>query len=182
MAFACRITNQHGMYFVAFTIEQWVNVFTKVDYVDIIIESIKFCQSEKGLLGFAWVIMTNHLHLIISCKDENKLSDIIRDFKKFTSRKIVAAIDKNSIESRKRWLQLLLKRKRPDGKEEIAFWQDNSYPEEIYSDKFFFQKRDYIHFNPVKAGYVSMPDHWRWSSAGDFYGRKGMIELSYWKD
>ena len=182
MPYAWHITDQQGVYFVTFTIEQWVDVFTRKDYVEIIIASIKFCQIEKGLLVYAWVIMSNHLHMIISCNGENKLSNIIRDFKKFTSRKIVLAIEKNQVESRKRWLVHLLRRGAAGVKSEIAFWRDDNHPEEIYSSEFFFIKMEYIHDNPVKAGYVSIPEHWVWSSAGDFYGKKGLIELSYWND
>ncbi len=182
MAFGYRIKEQQGTYFVTFTVEQWVDVFTRKEYVEIVINSLIFCQAEKGLLVYAWVIMTNHLHMIISCKEGNKLSDIIRDFKKFTSRKIISAIESFSKESRRCWLRFLLIQKTTEGKTEICFWQDGNHAEEIYDLKFFCQKRDYIHFNPVKSGYVSIPEHWCWSSAVDLRGRKGAIELSSWND
>lgn len=182
MAFGYRIKDQQGTYFVTFTVEQWVDVFTRKEYVEIVINSLIFCQTEKGLLIYAWVIMTNHLHMIISCKEGSKLSDIIRDFKKFMSRKIVSAIGSFSKESRKCWLQFLLIQKTTAGTNEIAFWQDGNHAEEIYDLKFFCQKRDYIHFNPVKSGYVSNPEHWCWSSARNSHGGKGQIELSYWND
>ena len=89
--------------------------------MDIMIDSIKYCQREKGLLIYAWVVMSNHLHMIISCKENSRLRDIIRNFKKFTSRMIVLAIQNSPVESRKRWLLWLLKQKQTDGKEKIAF-------------------------------------------------------------
>lgn len=108
MAYTYRIYNQHGQYFITCTVHQWVDVFTRKEYVDIVLNSLRYCQQNKGLLIYAYVIMSNHLHLIIGSNKEN-LSDIIRDFKKFTASKIVQAIENNSRESRKRWLLGLLK-------------------------------------------------------------------------
>ncbi len=82
---------------------QWVDVFTRSDYVNIVVDSMAYCQKEKGLLVHAYCIMPNHLHLIISAVNNN-LSDIIRDFKKFTSAKILKAIEENSKESRRSWM------------------------------------------------------------------------------
>jgi REP element-mobilizing transposase RayT len=180
MGFAYRINYQQGLYFVTFTVQQWINIFSRKEYVEIIIESIKFCQVNKGLLVHGWVIMTNHMHAIISCRGENKLSDIIRDFKKYTSRQIIEKIEENPpAESRKNWLMWLFNSKDEEGNKSIKFWKEGSHPEEIHSEKFFFQKLNYIHNNPVKAGYVDLPAHWCWSSAAHFNGKKGLIDLSY---
>jgi putative transposase len=94
MAHSYRIYDQQGQYFVTCTVHQWVDVFTRTDYVNILLDSLRYCQQNKGLEIFGWVIMTNHIHLIISSKKE-KLSDIIRDFKKFTATKIVQEIEAN---------------------------------------------------------------------------------------
>ena len=92
MAFTYRIYDQKGVYFITCTVTQWVDVFTRREYADIIVDSLRHCQSGKGLEILAWVIMSNHIHLIVSCKEGNKLSDIIRDFKKCTASTIVNAI------------------------------------------------------------------------------------------
>ena len=84
MAFTYRIYNQQGVYFITCTINQRVDVFTRKEYVDILLNSLRYCQKQKGLEIFSWVAMTNHIHLIISTHKDN-LSDIIRDFKKFTA-------------------------------------------------------------------------------------------------
>jgi REP element-mobilizing transposase RayT len=98
-----KIRNQKEMHFVSFAVVGWVDVFTRKEYKDIVVENLKFCQKEKGLLLHGWCIMSNHVHLITSAKNEN-LSDILRDFKKFTSKQIFAAITKNETESRKECL------------------------------------------------------------------------------
>lgn len=85
MGYAYTISDQGAIHFVTFTVHQWVDVFSRQCYTDDILESLRYCQEEKGLEVFSWVIMSNHLHLIVRAKNEN-LSDIIRDFKKFTSK------------------------------------------------------------------------------------------------
>jgi len=98
-----KIRNKKEIHFVTFAVLEWVDVFTRKEYRDILIESLKFCQKEKGLLLHGWCIMSNHIHLIASAKNEN-LSDLRRDFKKFTSKQIIAAIEKNMSESRREWM------------------------------------------------------------------------------
>ena len=98
-----KIRNQKEMHFVSFAVVGWVDVVTRKEYKDRVVESLKFCQKEKGLLLYGWCIMSNHVHLIASAKNEN-LSDILRDFKEFTSKRIVASIMKNETESRRECL------------------------------------------------------------------------------
>lgn len=168
-----RIQDQFGQYFITCTVHQWVDVFTRKDYVEILIESIKFCQKQKGLKVYAWVVMSNHIHLIVSSNKE-PLSDIIRDFKKFTSSQIVKAIQNNPIESRKKWLLWLLKKN-----EQIIFWQDGYHAEEILTQDFFDTKVSYIHLNPVRAGLVIKEEEYAYSSCCDYYGTaKGLIRLA----
>ncbi|WP_044237145.1 REP-associated tyrosine transposase [Flexithrix dorotheae] len=167
------IRDQGAMHFVIFTVHQWVDVFTRSDYVALLLESLRFCQKDKGLEIYAWVIMSNHCHLIVRAKNKN-LSDIIRDFKKFTSKKIFKAIESNPQESRKKWLVRVLKYQ-----DRIWFWQEGYHGEEVVSKNFLLTKVEYIHMNPVRAGIVEKEEEYLLSSAGDFYGiRKGRLELS----
>ena len=87
--------NSGGLYFVSFAVVDWIDVFTRNEYKDIIVESLDFCQKNKGLELFAWCVMTNHVHLIIRAKEKYVLQDIMRDFKKFTSKEIINAIREN---------------------------------------------------------------------------------------
>ena len=125
MGYEYRIKDQHGLYFITCTVHQWVDVFTRRIYVDILLDSLRFCQKEKGLEIYAWVVMTNHLHLVVSSKGDG-LSNIIRDFKKFTSSRIFKEIEQNEKESRKRWLLWLLKKE-----ENVCFWEEGYHGEEI---------------------------------------------------
>jgi len=173
MPFEYRVKDQHGLYFITCTVHQWVDVFTRSEYVEILLESLRYCQREKGLKVYAWVVMSNHIHLIVS-SDGERLSDIIRDFKKFTSSKIYKAIEQNERESRRSWLTWLLNK---DGR--IWFWEAGYHGEEIFSEGFCNSKVDYIHMNPVRAGIVEKEEEYIYSSCSDFYGaRKGKLELA----
>lgn len=161
------------MYFITCTVSQWVDVFTRKAYVDIVLDSLRFCQKEKGLKIYAWVVMSNHIHLVIS-SDQGNLSDIIRDFKKFTASQTYKAIESNQRESRKSWLLWLLKK---EGR--IWFWKEGYHGEEITSPSFADSKVEYIHQNPVRADLVEKEEEYIFSSACDFHGnRKGLLELS----
>jgi putative transposase len=172
MGYAYRVDDQHGVYFVTFTVHQWVDVFTRRTYSDILLDNLRYCQQHKGLKIYAWVIMSNHCHLIISTEGF-KLSDVIRDFKKHTAKKIYEAIENNELESRRRWLLWLLRKD-----DHIWFWEEGYHGEEIRTKKFFDTKVDYIHQNPVRARVVEKEEEYLLSSCGDFYGtHKGLLEL-----
>jgi REP element-mobilizing transposase RayT len=132
-----KIRNKKEIHFVTFAVVVpiaigRVDVFTRKEYRDILIESLKFCQKEKGLLLHGWCIMSNHVHLIASARNEN-LSDILRDFKKFTSKRIISVIEKNEHESRKDWmLEIFLEQ----GSENVRnrtyqFWRQDNQPHEL---------------------------------------------------
>ena len=103
-----KIRNPAAIHFITFAVVEWIDVFTRKEYRDIVLDSIRYCQSEKGLALHSWCLMSNHLHLVVSAKNEN-LSDILRDFKKFTSKQIIEAIINNKQESRKDWMLQIFK-------------------------------------------------------------------------
>ena len=158
MPFSYQIHDQYAVHFVTFTVHQWVDVFTRNEYKDILLESLRFCQERKGLEIYVWVIMTNHIHLIISSREGN-LSDIIRDFKKYTSTQVIKAIEQNPRESRKKWLLWLLKKD-----EHNILWQEGYHEEEIRTKAFYDTKEHYIHLNPVRSGMVCHEDSYIYSS------------------
>jgi putative transposase len=98
-----KIRNQSLPHFITFAVSEWVDVFTRKLYRDILLDSIRYCQKEKGMRLHSWCIMSNHLHLIVASK-ENDLSGLLRDFKKFTSKEIIKAIKENKQESRREWM------------------------------------------------------------------------------
>ena len=168
------------LYFTTSTIVDWIDVFTRPQYKQIIIESLSYCQEEKGLDIYAWVLMTNHLHMVTGIRDdEQTISDILRDFKKYTSKKIIASIEENPEESRK---VLMLDRFWFVGNNDkkiknFKFWQDGNYIEQIYSYEFLKQKVNYIHMNPVRQEIVERPEDYLYSSARDYAGMNGLLKV-----
>jgi putative transposase len=164
--------NDHEVYFVTLTVVEWADVFTRPSHVNILLEAFRYCQSEKGLVIFGYVIMSNHLHAILMSRHAtNTLSDIIRDFKKFTSKRIIEQI-KIQPESRRDWLLYLFERagKYNPNNTQYQFWQQDNHPVVITSEKFARQKLDYIHLNPVRAGFVRNAADWQYSSAAAYIG------------
>ncbi len=161
---------------------EWVDVFSRKEYRDIVLDSIRFCQQEKGLLLHCWCIMSNHLHLVISTRNEN-LSDVLRDFKKYTSKQIIKAISENTQESRREWMLEIFRREgaKNSRNTRFQFWRQDNRPMELYSGKFIIQKMNYVHNNPVEAGIVVNPEYYLYSSAKDyFYSKKcGLLDLVF---
>ena len=152
--------------FVTLTVVDWIDVFTRRIYCDCIIRNLGYCKNFKGLQVFAYVIMTNHLHLIVGT-DDGSISNILRDFKTFTSKELVKLIRHNSLESRKQWLleRFYLHGNRNSANSKHQLWQNGSYPVALYSEKVIRQKVNYIHENPVRSGFVDRPENFYYSSA-----------------
>ena len=174
-----KFVDDHKLYFVTYTAVHWIDVFTRVAYKNIILDSLEYCIAKKGLKVYAWCIMTNHVHLIIGA-DAAKFEHILRDHKAFTSITITRAIRTNAKESRREWILQLLKNKGQNNSNNTSyqFWQQHNKPIELYSRGVISKYLDYIHYNPVRAGFVSMPEHWVYSSAGDYLGKPGLLPLS----
>jgi REP element-mobilizing transposase RayT len=129
--------------------------------------------------------MSNHLHLIISRSDDGEaLSGKVRDFKKYTSSKIISAIEENNQESRRNWMLWMLWIFKSAGMKNknnkyYQFWKQDSHAEQLLSNDFMTQKLDYIHNNPVEAGIVDEPVHYKYSSARDYAGINGLLSLQF---
>ncbi len=180
MGFAYTFANPDGIYFVTFTVVEWVDVFTRSRYADILIDSLKYCIDEKGLQLHAYVIMSNHVHLIISRNGKPTLSEIVRDFKKYTSMQIKNSIEKEP-ESRRNWMLWIFGqagRNNPNNKN-FQLWQQESHPEELITNEFMMQKLDYIHENPVRAGIVYRAQDYKYSSAGAYCGELSLLPISF---
>lgn len=92
------------LYFITTTVVDWVDIFTHPKYKHILLDSLTYCQQQKGLKIYAWVLMSNLLHAIVSAGAEQSVADIIRDFKKFTSKRILAELEEDPQESRCEWM------------------------------------------------------------------------------
>ena len=177
MSTAYRISEQDELHYVTFQIVRWIDLFTRQIYRDIVIDSLQFCQQYKALEIYAFVIMSNHLHLLIR-SPLAKLSDTIKEFKSFTARKILETIDTES-ESRREWILNLFEfsAKQHKRNEKYQVWTHENHAEIIYSNRFIDQKIQYIHENPVRSGIVACAEDYLYSSARNYAGLPGVLEI-----
>ena len=154
------------LYFCTLTVVGWADVFTRARNAQIIIQSLAFCQANKGLELFAYGLMPSHLHIIARVQ-EGQLSDMLRDFKSFTAKRLMELIANEPGESRKEWLMRLFREAALETRQnqELMFWQKSVHPIEITHEAMYDQKVEYIHNNPVNEGLVTLPEHRAWSSA-----------------
>jgi REP element-mobilizing transposase RayT len=158
-----------GDYFISFSTVYWIDVFTRDDYFGCITESLDYCRKNKGMEIYGYCIMPSHIHLIFRSSLGDP-SGLIRDFKGFTSRKLLKTIEENPQESRKEWMLWMFERagKKNSNVKNKQFWQQNNHQIEIWSLKVFEQKLNYIHNNPIETGFVTDAIDWKYSSAKNY--------------
>ncbi|MES2426335.1 MAG: transposase [Bacteroidota bacterium] len=173
------IHDQQAIYYMTFTIVGWIDVFSRQSYRDVVIDSLKYCQKNKGLHLHAYVIMSNHIHLIVSVDEGHTISDFVRDCKKFTAKQILDDIENNTTESRRDWMlhQFKYYASRHSRNEHYQLWQHENHFVELSSPAFMQQKIDYIHENPVKAGLVYRAEDYVYSSASNYADIDKIIDV-----
>jgi len=180
MTKSLHIKAENELHFLTFGIVDWIDIFSNRKFRDCIIDSLKYCRENKGLQLYAYVIMTNHLHLVARSNDDFKLSETIRDFKKFTSKNIYEALV-SSFDPRRHWMKKLFLDHGEKNKNNkyIQLWQQHNHPIELFSNKIIDQKIDYIHNNPVKAGFVQNPEDYLYSSARNYAEMESVLEIDF---
>lgn len=157
-----KIDSEYSMYFITSTIIEWVPLLINEQIMQIMIVSFVFCQKEKGLRIYGYVVMPNHFHMIISMDDPLKIPAIIRDLKRHTSQEISKYLKNQSTKQNPFWIKPFY------GKKISNIWQKGYHPILINSEKWFTEKLNYIHQNPVKKGFVTQAEHWKYSSARNY--------------
>ncbi|WP_299884215.1 transposase [uncultured Lacinutrix sp.] len=170
--------NKRGLYFVSFATVNWIDVFTRQVYLDVLAESVNYCRKEKSMELYCYCFMPSHIHFIFRSSNEKPM-ELLRDFKKHTSKKVIEAIENNPQESRKEWLLWMFKRagKKQGNISTYQFWQHHNKPIELWSEKVIKQKIDYIHNNPVESGFVTNVIDWKYSSARNYQDDNTVLEI-----
>ena len=166
-----RIVDPALPHFVTCTVLHWIPVFTRPATVEIVLESLRFLMND-GLKVYAYVVLENHLHMVVQSND---LSRDIARFKSYTSKQLLAYLSEHNV--RQILNQLAFYKKAHKDDRAYQFWQEGCHPEWIQDDEMMRQKIEYIHQNPVKRGYVDLPEHWRYSSARNYAGQSGVLEV-----
>ena len=172
-----QILKQDASYFLTMQVVEWVDIFSRKRYRDILCDSLNFCSEKKGLQIFSYVIMSNHCHMLARAANGN-LSNVIRDLKKHTCNRIIESVI-NEPESRREWMLDLFQKAASKHKrnEHYQFWTHENNAQEIYSQDFTLQKIIYIHNNPVRAGLVNRPEEYIYSSAKNYVGEIGIVKV-----
>jgi REP element-mobilizing transposase RayT len=162
---------------VTYTVVNWVDVFTREQTRQIVVDSLSYCSLVKGLNVHAWCIMTNHVHLIVSSRDK-PLDTIIGQHKRHVSMEVRKWLSEDPTESRAVWMlaQFNAAGTANSNNNDFQFWQQHNHPILLYSRDVILQKLNYIHNNPVRAGFIAAPEHWLWSSAVDYAGGTGLLK------
>ena len=168
-----RVLEKQHPHFLTATVNHWLPIFTRPEIVNIVLDSWRFLQREAGFELYGYVILENHLHLVAASED---LSRDMQRFKSYTAKEIVAYLEQRRSA---KVLELLALFKRAHKTESTyQVWEEGNHPQIIESEAVLRQKLDYIHQNPVKRGYVDEPEHWRYSSARNYAGLEGLIEVA----
>ena len=167
-----RIHDPTAPHFLTCTVLEWLPLFAQPANAQILLDSLQFLQDQERLRLHGYVILENHCHLLASSPD---LPKTMASFKSFTAAKILRRLR----ERRSPVLRLLAMHKaRHKVDREFQVWQEGSHPEQIQGEAMMLQKLAYIHNNPVARGYVDDPLHWRYSSARNYEGLDGLIQVS----
>ncbi len=175
-----RILDNQQPHFLTLTIIQWADIFSRPVYKDIFMDSLAFCVKNKGLVLHAYVIISNHVHLIASAKEGIKLSAIIRDLKRFTARRLYETLLVEPTESRRYWMRWIFESEgqRSSCNENIRVWTHDNHPIILETNGILEQKLNYLHQNPVKAGICFAAEDYVYSSAANYAGQVGIAEVN----
>lgn len=163
-------------HFITCTVLHWIPIFTRTETTNIIFDSLKYLQKNDNLKLYAYVILENHLHIIVSSND---LAKSMESFKKYTAREIINLLKERNVTTILDQLAFYKKAHKSDRPYQL--WQEGISPKLIQSDAMMRERINYIHQNPVKRGYVDEAKYWRYSSARDYENEIGVIEIDkFW--
>jgi putative transposase len=172
-----RVHERDQAHFVTSTVVGWLPVFTTAARCDIVVGSLRYCQTNKALKVYAWVILDNHFHAIVAAPD---LTRVMADLKRHSARRLIEQLESEGCD----WLLEQLRRLRHPRKLESAhqFWQEGFHPQAMVTDEIMLQKLEYLHNNPVKRGLVASPEHWRYSSAHEWLAGADLgLRVDQWR-
>lgn len=166
------LPDDEAPYFVTVTTVEWLSLFSNPDIANIIFDSLHYLQEHERLTLYAYVIMENHAHLVAWAED---LPKELANFKSFTARK---SIDYYELQNNRFILDQLAENNPPYHHDRTyRFWQEGVAPKRIYNRSMLEQKIQYIHYNPVRRGYVELPEHWMYSSARNYAGLSSRLDV-----
>ena len=159
-------------HFLTCTVINWIPIFTRPATTQIILDSFQFLQQERDVRIYGYVILENHLHWIAQAHDLNRQ---VANFKSYTAKMLIDYFEQHHAEKILQQFHFYKKNYKKDRLHQV--WEEGSHPQLLQNHAMLLQKLEYIHFNPVKRGYVDKPECWRYSSARNYLGQQGLIEI-----
>lgn len=163
-------------YFITMTVIEWIDLFTRRNHRETIIETLKYCQKHKGLEIYGYVIMPSHIHMLCRMQEGFIFSDFIRDFKRHSAKQLIRNILEQP-ESRREWLIEKFEAAGKKHQQAYKIWQEGYHTIDTWSHKFIYQKLNYIHNNPVEDKIVANPEDYLYSSARNYAGLESVLDI-----
>jgi REP element-mobilizing transposase RayT len=163
------------IYYITTVIYNRLPIFTRPSFIIPLFDSLNFYhyQQEFKLLGY--VVMPDHLHLIIWPYGKATVSDIMRDYKTFTAKRIIRQA---AVEQITDWIMAFEQAGQETGRSDNKVWQDSYWDENVYTERFLRQKLNYVHRNPLRAGIVDRVEDYVYSSYRNYeFGETWLIEI-----
>ncbi|RJG13979.1 transposase [Pseudomonas cavernicola] len=169
------ITEPDIPHFLTCTVMEWLPLFTRPALVDILLDCWRYQQTHQSLSLYGYVVLENHLHYVAQAPE---LAKCVSNFKSFTARRIIDHLESKGADLVLERLRFTKRAHKADRVYQL--WQEGSHAELVCSEAVMREKLDYIHYNPVKRGYVDCAEHWRYSSARNYAGQEGLIAVDRW--
>lgn len=163
-------------YFLTSTIVDGLPLFANPEIAQIVLEGLLFLQESRDVDLFGYVIMENHIHFV--AKGDN-LSEKLKNFKSFSARQIINFLEFGNFHRLLKQLQRAKLKHKTQSKYQV--WQEGLHPKQITTSDMMVQKIEYIHNNPVKRGYVDLPEHWRYSSGRNYLELKALLPITLYE-
>jgi REP element-mobilizing transposase RayT len=168
-----------SIYYITNVTYNRLKIFTKPSFIILIIDSLNYYRYQYSCKIIGYVIMPDHIHLLIWPREEKAVTGLMRDFKRFTSGRITRQA---KVEGKAEWVDMFEFAGSETGRAEYKVWQDSFWEQSIYTEKLLKQKLDYIHLNPVRAGIVETATDYHYSSYRNYsLDDNQLIEIdSHW--
>lgn len=163
------------IYYITINIQNRLNLFVRSSFVMPIYDSLNFYRYKQAFKVLGYVIMPDHLHVLIWPQGKATVSDIMRDFKKFTAVRIIRQAE---VEQKEGWLAQFQQSGRETGRSQNKVWQDDYWDKLVFTEKFLRQKLNYIHLNPLRSRLVDDLNDYPYSSYRNYeHNDHSLIEI-----
>jgi len=163
------------IYYVTTVVYGRLPIFTRPSFIIPLLDSLNFYRYQRSFKLLGYVIMPDHVHLLLWPFGQPTVSDIMRDYKKFTSRRIIQQAE---VEHADEWVVAFQQAGQETGRSVNKVWQDDYWDTNIYTERFLRQKLNYVHRNPVRAGLAEKLEDYPYSSYRNYVlGEEWLIEI-----